>query len=162
MGNTESNVEPLPGAAIPPQPQFEVRIDDAQPIYLPNVETTTKHEAENQGQEVKTSPPNASGNIADLILEKPSHHFGQSALNQGISDLHKACRGESDQERFHDEEVAVRKRATHSALWLTALNGYSAIKVFIVHLISMESILGVILSVGFTVFTYYYTVRQAI
>jgi hypothetical protein len=162
MGNAESNVEPRPGAAIPPQPQFEVRIEDARIILLPEVETTTKQEAESEGLEVKTSTPDASGNNKDAILEVPSHHFGQTALKHGISDMHEACRGESDKERFHDEEVTVRKRATHGALWLTALNGYSAIKVFIVHLISMESILGIILSVGFTIFTYYYTVSQAI
>jgi hypothetical protein len=164
MGNTESNVEPPPGAAIPPQPQFEVRLDDARPIYLSNLETTKqKAEDQGQGQEVKPSPPNESGkNTDDVILEEPSHHFGRTALKYGISDLPKACRSNADEERFHDEEVTVRKRATHNAFWLTALNGYSAVKVFVVHLISMESILSIILTVGFTVFTYYNTVRQAI
>ncbi|CAB9512076.1 protein Hydra magnipapillata [Seminavis robusta] len=83
--------------------------------------------------------------------------FGKSALKHGISDLPESCRGTSDQGRFEDEEKKVRMEAAHNVAWLTAVNGYSALMVFIVHLISMESMLAILFSVGFTVFTYYRT-----
>lgn len=85
--------------------------------------------------------------------------FGGSA-QRGISDLPESCRGNSDRVgRFEEEEEHVRDRAKHSIVWLAVVNGYSALLVFIFHLISLESILSIALSVGLTVYTYYQTVR---
>ena len=86
--------------------------------------------------------------------------FGGSAQN-GISDLPESCRGNSDRVgRFEEEERHVRDRAKHSIAWLAAVNGYSALLVFIFHLISLESMLSIALSVGLTLYTYYQTVRM--
>jgi len=58
-------------------------------------------------------------------------------------------------EATHALEEKVRKKATHGAVPLFFVNGYSAILVFIFHLISLETMFSIFLSVGFTLLVYY-------
>lgn len=86
-------------------------------------------------------------------------NFGTPESQHGISDLPKVCRADSAfTGRFEEEEQTVRRKAKHSELWLAIVNGYSAVLVFAYHLISLESILSIALSVSMTVFTYFKTV----
>ena len=52
-------------------------------------------------------------------------------------------------------EETVRKEVTRGYLNLFFINGYSAIKVFVFHLISLESIFSIGMSVGFTLLVYF-------
>jgi hypothetical protein len=56
-----------------------------------------------------------------------------------------------------DEENKARKRAHHNALYLLIVNGYSACIVFILFLISLESIISLGLSIGLTIAIYHRT-----
>lgn len=88
--------------------------------------------------------------------------FGRGLLQHGESDLPESCRAETAKfGRYHEEEVRVRKHAKHGKLWLAIVNGYSAVMVFVLHLVSLESLLAIALSVGFTVFTYFKTVSPS-
>jgi hypothetical protein len=55
------------------------------------------------------------------------------------------------------EEKAARKNAAHNSVYLLFVNTYSAIVVFGVHLISLESWISIALSVSMTLYTYYKT-----
>lgn len=60
-------------------------------------------------------------------------------------------------ERLYEEEVRARKHAKHNAIYLLVLNTIAAMFVFALHLFSLESLLSIGLSVGFTMFIYYQT-----
>jgi hypothetical protein len=60
-------------------------------------------------------------------------------------------------ERLFEEEVKARKHAKHNALYLLVLNTIAAVIVFALHLFSLESVLSIGLSVGFTMFIYFKT-----
>jgi hypothetical protein len=53
-----------------------------------------------------------------------------------------------------DEEETARKKAASNALYLLLVNGYSAIFIFIFHLVSLEGLVSIGLSIGLTVYTY--------
>jgi hypothetical protein len=57
-------------------------------------------------------------------------------------------------ERFFQDEVKARKHAKHNALYLLVLNTIAAVIVFAMHLFSLESLLSIGLSVGFTMLIY--------
>jgi hypothetical protein len=60
-------------------------------------------------------------------------------------------------ERLFEEEVRARKHAKHHALYLMLINGFSAMTVFALYLVSLESLLSIALSVGFTILIYFQT-----
>lgn len=153
MGNAESNPTE---SSYQRQPQFEVKLDDE---VIPAQEPA-KPEATEAGQEGNClsqemtskedlpSPNESENGHAHMKFGDPRHR---------VSDLPKSCRGDLNSERFQDEEETVRARATHSFVWLAAVNGYAAFLVFIFHLISLESLLSIALSVALTVYTYHAT-----
>ena len=55
----------------------------------------------------------------------------------------------------HQAEETVRSNVTDSVWTLFLINGYSAIKVFLFHLISLETVFSICMSVGFTLLVYY-------
>lgn len=105
----------------------------------------------NERPEVVTTPSSPTAMDAS---QKGVMRFG----HQASSDLPQSCRPVSDRGRFQEEEEAVRRKAKHSIFWLAIVNGYSALKVFAVHLISLEAMLSIALSVSLTVYVYYKTV----
>lgn len=54
------------------------------------------------------------------------------------------------QNNLREEEKLARSQTTHSILYLVVVNLYSALVVFVVHLISVESIISIALSVALT------------
>jgi len=94
--------------------------------------------------------------------ELSQHPFGGSKFQRGISDLPVSCRSKDSFRvgRFQAEEHNVRRLARHNRVWLAAINGYSAVLIFFGHLISIESVLSIALSVGLTCYTYYTVVRK--
>jgi len=52
------------------------------------------------------------------------------------------------------DEASARKSVYHNQVYLLVLNSISAILVFVFHLISLEGLLGIGLSVGLTIFVY--------
>lgn len=76
-----------------------------------------------------------------------------SALPEPQAGVALSTRSES----LYAEEVRIRKKAKHNALYLLFINGYSAMTVFFFHLISLESLLSIGLSVGLTIWLYYTT-----
>jgi hypothetical protein len=60
-------------------------------------------------------------------------------------------------ERLYEEEVRARKNAKHNALYLLLLNEIAAMIVFALHLFSLESVISIGLSVGFTILIYVQT-----
>ena len=128
--------------------------DSKQNVTIQEKETNQNNSSSNKGSDCDSLPPTRPD-------KSESHRmpFGGRAQH-GISDLPESCRGTSDRVgRFKEEEQNVRKNATHSIIWLAAANGYSALLVFAMYLISLESLLSIALSVGLTVYTYYKTVR---
>ena len=120
------------------------------PITIPSTTTTAA-----------TATTNNSKHHRRSDTELSQHPFGGQVQSQhGISDLPFSCRSTMDRGRFESEERRVRSVATHNCIWLAAVNGYSALLVFVYHLISVESLVSIALSVGLTVFTYYKTVRS--
>lgn len=55
---------------------------------------------------------------------------------------------------LEDDEAAARKKSANNILYLLLINTYSAIFVFVFHLISLESLISIGLSVGLTIYTY--------
>ena len=55
---------------------------------------------------------------------------------------------------MEDDEAAARKKAASNILYLLLVNTYSAVFVFVFHLISLESLISICLSVGLTIYTY--------
>lgn len=51
----------------------------------------------------------------------------------------------------------LNARFHHNAIWLLFVNGYAAFIVFVQHLITLESLLSILLSISLTVFLYLYT-----
>lgn len=150
MGNTES----MPPTGVKNHtPQFEVieKNDEKIVPQPPPGEPETKEPA-NEENEVAVPPTPEQTEGSGCLMR-----FGGSSKH-GVSDLPESCRGDSFPGRFEDEEEAVRTRATHNTLWLAIVNGYSALLVFVVHLISFESLLSIALSVGMTVYVYNKTV----
>lgn len=64
-------------------------------------------------------------------------------------------KGQDNDEALDTREKLVRRRANHNIVWLLCLNLYSTLAVFIAHLISLESVLSVALSVAVTLFLFY-------
>jgi len=60
-----------------------------------------------------------------------------------------------------DKEREARDHSRHNPLYLLLVNSYSTIVVFIVHLISLESIVSIILSVSITVYLYDKTEQES-
>ena len=151
---------------------FEVRLDDSVKV-VPDSQTTkpegtsaNDNEGEkvavpaNESQEAAEAPP-PPATPASCASQPGFLRFGATAVH-GVSDLPQSCRGGNDRGRFQEEEQSVRHNAKHGVVWLTIVNGYSALKVFAVHLISMESLLSIALSVSLTVYVYFKTVRSSI
>lgn len=88
--------------------------------------------------------------------ESETHHLNFGGAQRLVSDLPESCHGtNSDRvKRFQEQENHVRKNAKHSIVWLAVVNGYSALLVFVIHLISLESMLSIAFSVGLTIYTY--------
>jgi len=56
-----------------------------------------------------------------------------------------------------DDELRARRKADYNRFYMVLINSYSAIFVFVFYLISIESLIGIGLSVGFTIYTYQQT-----
>ena len=150
---------------------FEVRLDDSVKV-VPDSQTIQADPDEtiannndvavpaNESQEAAEAPP-PPATPASCASQPGFLRFGATAVH-GVSDLPQSCRGGNDRGRFQEEEQSVRHNAKHGVVWLTIVNGYSALKVFAVHLISMESLLSIALSVSLTVYVYFKTVRSSI
>lgn len=101
------------------------------------------------------TPPNEpeGSNITEESLLPGHYRFGGTSKH-GVSDLPEGVRGADDTARFEDEEEDVKKKAEHNIFWRAIVNGYSALMVFAVHLISLESLLSIALSVALTIYVY--------
>jgi hypothetical protein len=53
-----------------------------------------------------------------------------------------------------DDEASARKKAASNPFYLLLINTYSAVVIFVVHLISLESLVSIGLSVGLTIYAY--------
>lgn len=53
-----------------------------------------------------------------------------------------------------DDEATARKKAASNPFYLLLVNGYAAIFIFVFHLISLEGLVSIGLSVGFTVYVF--------
>jgi len=62
-----------------------------------------------------------------------------------------------DSESLKRREADVRKKASIPSIYEALINLYSAILIFLLHLVSVESLLGIALSVGLTYYSYYKT-----
>lgn len=60
-------------------------------------------------------------------------------------------------EWYKEKELEVRRKTSHSILYLFLINAYSAAFIFALRLISLEGIFGISLSVGLTVYAYFAT-----
>lgn len=73
-------------------------------------------------------------------------------------DSHRSLNRKQDEKNVDDEltrdELEARKRASHSVLYLVLVNGYSSMVVFVIYLISVESLISIGLSVGMTILAY--------
>jgi hypothetical protein len=78
-----------------------------------------------------------------------------------MKDNADARRGQVVSASLDVEEKAARKSAASNSVYLLFLNTYSAIIVFGVHLISLESWISIALSVSMTLYTYYKTTDNA-
>jgi len=88
--------------------------------------------------------------------------FGYSAMS-GISDLPDKFHGSSGrQRRFKEEEEHVRKQASRGLFFLAFINIYASVLVFAKHLLSIESVLSITLSVLLTVYTYHQKVSAQV
>jgi hypothetical protein len=70
-----------------------------------------------------------------------------------------SCRRHEESTSLEDREAFIRKQAHHNAYYLFGVNFYAALLVFGKYLITLETILGSALGVGFTLMAYYQTVR---
>lgn len=61
---------------------------------------------------------------------------------------------ENHSDSLDDQETKLRHDTSHSVLYLAPVNVLSAVVVFVVHLISVETLLSIALSVGLTVWVY--------
>lgn len=61
---------------------------------------------------------------------------------------------EANTERFDSSEIETLKDTHHNPLFLFVVNNVAAVSVFILHLISLEGVLGLVLSVVLTVLVY--------
>lgn len=142
----------------PQQTNFDEKLDETR-VVVPIPQSRHLEEIPTKNNEGATNDiPQPTSTISRDESQAGTMKFGGTAT-PGISDLPQTCRGNTDRGRFEEEEEGVRRRAKHSMLWLAIVNGYSALKVFAVHLISMESMMSIGLSVSLTIFTYYRTVR---
>jgi hypothetical protein len=71
-----------------------------------------------------------------------------------------SCRRHEESTSLEDREAFIRKQAHHNAFYLFIVNFYAALLVFGKYLITLETILGSTLGVGFTLLAYYRTVRR--
>jgi len=60
----------------------------------------------------------------------------------------------SETDSLTAQEIKCRKQARHNAMYLFLINGYSAVIVFLFHLVSIETLLSIGLSVGMTIYVY--------
>eukprot|EP00978_Attheya_sp_CCMP212_P005945 scaffold13324_cov56-Attheya_sp.AAC.1 len=68
-----------------------------------------------------------------------------------------SCRRHEESTSLEDREAFIRTQAHHNAFYLFIVNFYAAVLVFGKYLITLETILGSALGVGFTLLAYYRT-----
>jgi hypothetical protein len=88
----------------------------------------------------------------DLILENQA-----VASKRDSRPILRHSTSRTPSERLYEEEVRARKNAKHNALYLLLINEIAAMIVFALHLFSLESLLSIGLSVGFTMLIYFQT-----
>jgi hypothetical protein len=68
---------------------------------------------------------------------------------------------QNDPPSLEVEEDFARKSAAKNPVYLLLVNSYSAVVVFAFHLVSLESWISIVLSVGMTLYTYYKTIDNS-
>lgn len=62
-----------------------------------------------------------------------------------------------EERRLREKEREIKIKCQHGMLYLFFIQGYSAVVVFAIHLVSLECLIGISLTVGLTVYVYHRT-----
>lgn len=94
--------------------------------------------------------------VVNLLRRRKT--FLKDMSSQSVDTNVYSHRIEKDDRKITEWETEARIRADHWLIWLFVVNWYANVSVVLKHLISLESILSISLSVGFTLFAFYQTV----
>jgi len=84
-------------------------------------------------------------------IHEDEHHV--AFTNSTVDGAGKVARTAS--EALFNEEVNARKNAKHNPIFLILINGYSAVTVFALHLISLEGLVSIALCISLTISIYH-------
>mmetsp|Transcript_2108 Transcript_2108/g.4444 ORF Transcript_2108/g.4444 Transcript_2108/m.4444 type:complete len:517 (-) Transcript_2108:872-2422(-) len=100
---------------------------------------------------MKNPPPNSS---SDDPLQRPTITITTTPYSHKRLQQQKSLL-QTKQSQNAQRELHARKISQHSKIFLFVWNIYSTIVVFITALVTIESVLGIVLTVGATLLTYY-------